>query len=189
MPGDYKSFSDAQLVHAISEDDPEAFVELNARYLYLIRSKARQFEGDQAPEKEDLFQEGVLGLYAAATTYNKAGGASFATYAGVCINNRMVSAVRSHSSNGNRPLNESMSLEDVNAHLMAETGPEVHLELRENFQNILKRMNMSLSPLERKVLSLYLSGYRRSEIPEISGISLKTFDNALHRVRSKLKKL
>ena len=190
MPGDYESFSDAGLVQAIREDAPEAFAALSARYLRLIWAKARLFEGASVPEKEDLCQEGFLGLYVAATTYEETGGASFATYAGVCIYNRMASAVRRHASSGNRPLNESLSLDTAAATQMAaEKGPEVLVELREHFQSIQERMDMSLSPLERKVLALYLSGYRRSEIPEKAGISLKTFDNALQRVRSKLKNL
>lgn len=190
MPGDYGSFSDAELVRMVREDDPDAYAELSARYLWLIRAKARLFEGAAAPEKEDLCQEGFLGLYVAATSYEEGGGASFSTYAGVCVYNRMATAARRHASSKNRPLNESLSLDSADASQMAaEEGPEVLLELREHFENIQKRMHMSLSPLERRVLALYLSGYRRSEIPEKAGLSLKTFDNALHRVRSKLKNL
>ena len=88
MPEEYASFSDAQLADCVRSGDPEAFVELSSRYLWLVRAKAGLFSGPAAPEKEDLFQEGLLGLYAAALTYQPAAGASFATYSGVCVYNR-----------------------------------------------------------------------------------------------------
>ena len=79
----------------------------------------------------------------------------------------MASAVRFHGSQKNKLLNESLPLDsaDTNRIAFAES-PEALLEIQENFQNILKRMELSLSPLERRVLALYLSGYERSEIPE-----------------------
>lgn len=190
MSGNYQDFSDAELLNKTREGDCDAFAELSVRYLWLVRTKARLFEGSTAPEKEDLCQEGLLGLYIAANSYEEGCGASFKTYAGVCIYNQMVNAARSHGSRKNKPLNDSISLDSADASEMASTeSPEALLEIRENFQAVRKRMDLSLSPLERKVLALYLGGYERSEISEKAGIPLKVFDNALHRVRSKLKNL
>ena len=166
----------------------EAFAELSARYLGLIRAKAKLFEGASAPEKEDLWQEGLLGLYAAAISYQPGRGASFPTYAGVCVYNQMASAVRRHGSSGNRPLNESVPLEDA-GEAAVEAGPEALLELREEFGALCRQMDVSLSPLERRVLALYLSGYRRVEGAKRAGLPLRSYDNALHRVRSKLKRM
>lgn len=185
---EFQDRSDAQLVALVRQKQGEAFAELSARYLGLIRAKARLFEGAAAPEKEDLWQEGLLGLYAAAISYRPEGGASFSTYAGVCVYNRMASAVRKHGSSANRPLNESVSLEDA-GEAAVEEGPESRVELREEFRSFCKKMDVSLSPLERKVLALYLNGYRRKEAAQLAGMSLRTFDNALHRVRAKLKRL
>ncbi len=190
MTGDYQAVSDAELTRRVRENDPDAFSELSARYLWLIRAKARSFQGPSFPEEEDLLQEGFLGLYAAANSFEEQGEASFQTYAGVCIYNCMVSAARKHGSRKNRPLNESLPLDGPDAALMAaENGPEDLLEVREQFQQLLRQMNQILSPLERRALSLYLGGCKRAEIPKRTGISLKVFDNAMYRVRSKLKGL
>ena len=178
---DFQNQSDAQLAALVRQGQGEAFAELSARYLGLIRDKARQFESGFAPEKEDLWQEGLLGLYAAAVSYREEG-AAFSTYAAVCVQNRMTSAARKHSSSRNRPLNESVPLEAA-GEAASHQGPESLVELREDFQAFCKKMNVSLSPLERRVLALYLSGCSQKV-----GVPLRSYDNALHRVRAKLKK-
>ena len=185
---EFQDRSDAQLIALVRQRQGEAFAELSARYLGLIRAKARLFEGAAAPEKEDLWQEGLLGLYAAAISYKAEGGASFSTYAGVCVYNRMASAVRKHGSSANRALNESVSLEDA-GEAAVEDGPESLVELRDEFCSFREKMDGSLSPLERRVLAMYLNGFRRKEAAQLAGMSLRTFDNALHRVRAKLKRL
>ena len=134
---EFQNQSDAQLAALVRQGQGEAFAELSARYLGLIRDKARQFEGSFAPEKEDLWQEGLLGLYAAAVSYRE-GGAAFSTYAGVCVQNRMTSAARKHSSSKNRPLNESVPLEAA-GEAASHQGPESLVELREDFQTFCKR--------------------------------------------------
>ncbi|RKJ38552.1 sigma-70 family RNA polymerase sigma factor [Acutalibacter sp. 1XD8-33] len=179
---------DGELALAVQAGAPEAFDQLSARYLGLLRARAGQFARPGGLEKEDLIQEGFLGLYAAAMAYNPQGGASFGTYAGVCVYNRMASAARSHHSVGNRPLNESLPLDTAgDLPQLGGQSPEELLELRENAQAFWRRAQTLLTPLERRALGLYLGGWRREEIAEKAGMSLKTFDNALHRVRKKLK--
>lgn len=190
MSEDYKSFNDEQLVQLVKDNKPDAFAALSERYLWLMRAKAADFEGPAAPEREDLIQEGFMGLYAAAVSYDKSGGASFKNYAGVCIHNRMADAARRHSSAKNRPLNESLSLDSEDTACMTSGDSlEEHLEIRERFKELLRRANVELTPLERRALSLYLGGCKRAEIPARSGMTLKAFDNAIYRVRDKLKKL
>ncbi len=185
---DHRTLSDEELTLLVRERAPDAFAELSARYAGLVRLKASQFTGPAAPEREDLLQEGFLGLYAAAVSYDKERGASFRTYAGTCVYNRMVAAARRHGGSKNRALNESLSLESEAASLPASDGPEDLLELRDQVQSLLKRLDGLLSPLERRALLLYLSGYRREEIETRFGMPLKTYDNALYRIRAKLKK-
>lgn len=184
---EYSACNDAELCRLIREGSPDAFAELSSRYLWLIRAKAAQFAGPSAPEQEDLLQEGFLGLYAAAASFEETGGAAFRTYAGICVSRRMTDAARRHGSAKNRPLNESLSLDSEAAHLALESGPEDLLELRERLQALLRQVDTVLTPLERKALLLYLSGCKRSEVEERSGMSLRAFDNALYRVRNKLK--
>ena len=90
----------------------------------------------------------------------------------------MTDAARRHGSTKNRPLNESLSLESEAAHLALESGPEDLLELRERLQALFRQMDTVLTPLERKALLLYLSGCKRSEVENRSGMSLRAFDNA-----------
>lgn len=188
MSGDYQAYSDGELTRLVRENDPDAFGELSSRYLWLIRSRAASFCGPSAPEQEDLIQEGFLGLYVAAVSFSEEGGASFQTYAGLCVYRRMVSAARKHSSLRNRPLNDSLSLDSPAADdLPAEENPEELYEMRDRMQNIFRHLGSALTPLERRALFLYVGGCKRSEIPARSGMTLKAFDNAMYRVRSKLR--
>lgn len=187
MDENFTTFTDSKLAECVRAGEPDAFVELSARYQWLVRSKAAQFAGPAAPEKEDLYQEGFLGLYAAAMAYREGGGASFSTYAGVCVYNRMASAARRHMSAGNRTLNESLPLETAGDLPVPAGGPQDLLEVRENYAAMWRRIDSLLTPLERKALELYLGGCRREEVPEKAGMTVKAFDNAMHRVRLKLR--
>ncbi len=190
MSGDPETYAISQLLSRVRAGEPDAFAQLSARYLWLVRGKAQHFTGAGVPEQEDLFQEGLLGLYVAARTYDEGGGASFATYAGICIYNRMASAVRRHMNSGNRTLNESLSLSSDDACALS-TGeePGMVVELQEQLAQLHRQMEAALSPLEHRVVTLYLGGCRRRELPQRLGISQKACDNALHRVRAKLRGL
>lgn len=188
MAEDYRELSDSRLVQLVRQGEPEAFVELSTRYMSLVRGKAQGFSGPGAPEKDDLFQEGFLGLYAAALSFQAGNGASFSTYAGVCVHHRMVSLARSHQSPGNRVLSESLPLDAAGGLAAPGAGPEGRYELDESFRAMWRRAGEVLTPLELRVLRMYLSGWRRDEVERRAGMSLKTFDNALHRVRAKLRK-
>lgn len=185
MPQEYESLSDPRLAELVRGGDPQAFVELSSRYVGLIRKKASLFSGPAVPEPEDLLQEGFLGLYAAALGYRE--GSSFGTYAGTCIYNQMVGAVRSNTTAGNRTLNHALPLEQAGDLPEWAMGPQDLVETREQFDSMWERLE--LTPLERRVLGLYLGGCRRSEVQERAGIQLKAFDNALYRIRNKLRRV
>ncbi|WP_322168997.1 sigma-70 family RNA polymerase sigma factor [Acutalibacter caecimuris] len=189
MAEDYRACSDQALTEKIQAGAPEAFVELSARYLQLVRAKAGRFTGPGMPEWEDLAQEGFLGLYTAALTFDATAGASFATYAGVCVFNRMASAARRHRSLGNRPLNESLPLDSAGDLPQSIEGPEGLYELRESYDRMWRRIEAALTPLELQALRLYLQGCGREEIEGQAGIPIRRFHNALHRVRLKLRRL
>lgn len=182
MYANYTAWSDEGLIREV--DVPGAFAELESRYLWLVRLKAAGVLSGSTPDREDLVQEGLLGLYDAAKTYDPQQGASFRTYAGVCIHNHISNEARRLRSRKNSLLNNSVPLEDAEG---SSPSPEADLELREDFRAVLHQIHISLSDFERKVLALYLSGYKRSEIPLVSGVSVKAFDNAVQRVRRKLK--
>lgn len=186
MAQDYRSMEDETLAARVREKDPEAFAELSARYAGMIRGEALRRGAPGAPDPDDLMQEGFLALYAAASRYSPKRGAAFRTYAAACIRNRMTDAVRAHAAGGNRALSESLPLTEPAA---AQSGPEELLELRERLMDLRRQVDDRLSPLEKTALSLYLSGCDRREIPKRFGMPLRTFDNAVYRVRKKLRGL
>ncbi len=185
---EYSNMSDESLACAFQSGNHEVFSELVARYLNLVRLKARSFREIFSLEREDLYQEGLLGLFDAANSYVTDGPASFETYAGHCINNRIVSAVRRSASKKNALLNFAVPIEEI-AGLNAdtETDPVVVLETRDELDHVLETIHISLSDFERNVLSLYLGGYKRSEIKDKLGVSIRAVDNAMVRVRKKLR--
>ena len=89
MPEQMENYTDNQLVSFIQKGNSDAFVELTARYLSFIRAKAHPFRSSVL-EADDLCQEGLLGLFSAARSYNPNKDASFKTYAGICIQKRIV---------------------------------------------------------------------------------------------------
>ncbi|MGN0478251.1 MAG: sigma-70 family RNA polymerase sigma factor [Hominenteromicrobium sp.] len=185
---EYAQSRDEELVRAFQEGNADVFSELVARYLKLVRIKACSFREIFSLEREDLYQEGLLGLFDAANSYTEDGGASFETYAGRCISNRIVSAVRRSSSRKNSFLNHAIPIEEVEAVGADDTSdPQALLESRDEMDRMLDTVHISLSPFERKVLSFYLGGYKRSEVEGRLGISARAFDNAMARVRKKLR--
>ena len=178
MPEQMENYTDNQLVSFIQKGNSDAFVELTARYLSFIRAKAHPFRSSVL-EADDLCQEGLLGLFSAARSYNPNKDASFKTYAGICIQNRIVAAYRACARKKNIPLGQLVSLND-------EEASETLLIDRENLEMVHQRIRQSLSKLEQQVLFLYLSGQSYSEIAAKLAIPAKSVDNAIQRVRRKL---
>ncbi|MBR3276469.1 MAG: sigma-70 family RNA polymerase sigma factor [Eubacterium sp.] len=193
MTKNYDDFTDEELIVRLrgGEADIEDF--LMNKYKYLVRKKARVLflEGG---DTEDLLQEGMWGLFKAIREYQPARGASFATFADVCVRRQLYSAIAAAGRNKHRPLNESLSLsemEENKVHLSAgpESDPE-YVVLREEEQaELQKKVWEALSPLEKKVLELYLSGMDYLQIAEKLGRTGKSIDNALQRIRNKIKAL
>lgn len=184
-----EQFTDSQLARLAGGGNSDAFMELAVRYLPLIRARAERFRGAML-ETDDLCQEGLMGLLNAARTYDSAGEASFRTYAGVCVGNRMIMACRAAGSRKNLPMHDFISLSDGGAEVQDSTSnPENVLIDSEAVQMMRQRMKQALSPLEQKVLMLFLDGCSYRRIAERLRITSKAADNALQRVRLKLKKI
>lgn len=186
--GNFDSLSDAELVKLAKNSDEGAFRELVVRYLYLIRSVAAEYK-KSGLEPDDLIQEGLLGLLSAVNSYDETKGSAFKSYAGVCVKNKIVSAVRTALSDKNKILNDSVLLDDE-AELSADhlSEPEAVIISQEAEEGLYIAIEQNLTELEKKVLSLYLLGYSYAEISAEFGISEKACDNAMQRVRKKLKK-
>lgn len=181
----WSSISENELVLLVQKNQGEAFVELASRYFPLIHRIAYPYRSALL-EAEDLSQEGLLGLYYAARTFRQTGGASFSTYAGVCISNCIVSAFRRAFSRSGQIMKEAVPL-DREADLAAIQDPESQLIDRENLDVLLHKIRNTLTRMEQQVLSCYVSGFSYQEISSALGISVKSVGNAMQRVRKKLR--
>lgn len=186
----WRTISENELILHVQKDNGEAFVELASRYLPLIHRMAFPYRSSLS-ETEDLSQEGLLGLYFAARTYQQEGTASFSTYARACISNRIISAYRKAQGKRNKPLRDFVSLEEsesgVDTLPASEGDPEALLIDRENMDVLLCKVQKNLTKMEQKVLLYYASGFSYQEISDKMEISIKSVGNAMQRVRRKLR--
>lgn len=140
-------------------------------------------------ETDDLVQEGMIGLYKAIQTFDESKQASFKTFASLCINSQIKTAVKKQNSNKNKVLNQIM-LED-NEELMylvesTDPNPEDVVISKERFEFVKKEILNKLSLLEKQILKQYLLGKNYTEIANILCVDKKSVDNGLNRIRKKL---
>jgi RNA polymerase sporulation-specific sigma factor len=181
--------TDDQLVTLVKAGNSDAFVELTARYMSLIRAKAAPFHSSML-DVDDLCQEGLMGLLNATRTYQADRKAAFKTYAGVCISNCIIMAYRWATGQKNLPLNNFVPLCDTGScgvPAQEEANPESMLVNREEIDLLKQHIKRNLSKMEHQVLLLYLGGCSYKEIAVSLKITSKAADNALQRVRRKLK--
>lgn len=171
---------DDYLVRAAAES-AEAYSELIMRYLPSIRVLAGVYTRSAA-DRDDLVSEGILGLMNAVKTYQSGKGAKFSTYAGVCINNRMRTALKKSTAISRRegPL--------VDAQDEVGESPENIFIEREALNEIFSEASQSFSELEKQVFAMRLGGCTYNTIAKRLDLDRKSVDNALARVRMKLRK-
>ena len=184
--GNFSELPDDDLVGLSKNSNEDAFRELVLRYLYLIRSVALNYRGSGL-EPDDLIQEGLLGLLSAVKTCDDSKG-TFKAYAGVCVKNKILSAVRFALSDKNKILNDSVLFDDESG-LPADyfSEPEAVVLSKESAERLKAAIRENLTELEQNVLSLYLLGYSYAEISKRLSIDEKACDNAMQRVRRKLR--
>ncbi len=194
-----KNLSDEELQRLAVSGDRDAEERLVEKYSRLVRACARPFflaGGDS----EDLIQEGMLGLIYALRDYNPCGGASFKTYADLCIRRRIYSAIKSAAGSKHAPLNDYVPLEAPSfdgeplrtesiLHAAFRREPEDLLIDKERSDEILSDFAVHLSGLEAEIMGLYLKGLSYREIAKKINKPLKSVDNAVQRVRRKLAQL
>lgn len=199
--GRYDSMTDEELITAMRDGEPEVADYLCDKYKYLVRHNAKSMYILGA-EPEDLIQEGMIGLFKAMRDFDPGRDASFITFAGLCISRQMYKAIQSAGRQKNIPLNTYVSLyegsEDENgdrvspiSEILADDspGPEQELIDRENVENLVKRIDEGLSDFESQVLDLHLTGMNYVQIAKILGRDEKSTDNALQRIKTKIKKM
>lgn len=164
--------------------DSAALNEIIERCGYIVKSISRKYfliGGEMA----DVNQEGFIGLLSAVNGYEKEKG-RFNAYASVCINNAILSAVRKNSAGKQKPLNDGLPLADYVEELVSQNPEEMVIE-GESTREFSQKLSAVLSKMEKEVLNLYLAGLSYAEIEDKTGRSVKAIDNALQRVRNKLK--
>lgn len=186
----YDSYTDEELIRKLRGGEREVEDYLLAKYKQLVRGKSRALYltgGDQ----EDLLQEGMLGLFKAIQEYDESRDARFVTYASTCITNQLYKAVSASMRKKHQPLNDSLSLNELvdesNWDAANEDSPERILLEQESYIGIGKKISDVLSPFENKVLALYLKGSDYVRIAKDLGKSPKSIDNALQRIRKKVR--
>ena len=194
---EYKNFNDYELLNYIAEGNEDANNIIIKKYEPLINkiaTKMLPFCKNNGLEKSDLIQEGMIGLNHAIERYQEKEDVLFYTYAKKCIERKIISVVISSNRNKNKILNESISYDDEENLLLnfikSQTpSPEeevLNLELEETF---IIKIKSILTDLEEQVFSLLISGFKYKEIAQILDKDEKSIDNAIQRIKAKIRKL
>lgn len=201
----YDSCTDEELIERLREGEGQIMEYLMDKYKNLVRSKAKSMYilgGDT----QDLIQEGMIGLFKAVRDYDSGRDASFFTFAQLCVSRNIYSAVQRSGRKKHAPLNFYTSIYGTDngrdgegseggfyngMELMADgeaSNPEEILIGQENMEQLQKYIDEELSPFENQVLELHITGMGYVEIAKVLGRDEKATDNALQRIRAKLKK-
>ncbi|HHW10531.1 MAG TPA: RNA polymerase sporulation sigma factor SigH [Firmicutes bacterium] len=195
----YENLGDEDVVALAREDDELAQEYLISKYRNFVRAKARSYFLIGA-DREDIIQEGMIGLYKAIRDFRADKLASFRAFAELCITRQIITAIKTATRQKHIPLNSYVSLnkpiydEESDRTLMdvisgtKVTDPEELVISREEFIDIEGKMSEFLSELEWKVLMFYLEGKSYQEIAEELARHVKSIDNALQRVKRKLER-
>lgn len=179
------SVDDSELVECAKKGCNSALIQILNRYSAIVAKKSASFNSLIGLDKDDLYQEGMIGLLSAVYSYDKNRGSSFTTYADLVISRKMYSALRSAGNQKNIPLHSYVTLDEVDKNSSDLSNPEVLFFDNEDIDFIIDFIHKNLSKTESKVLRLSLYGLSYSEIAEILDISIKSVDNALQRIRKK----
>lgn len=198
----YKDYNDFELLSYVSENNEEASEVLFEKYHPLINATANRlfcYCKNTGLEINDLTQEGMLGLNLAITSFDNDKEASFYTYAKKCIERKMISLVVGARRLKHKFLNESLSLElsdeETKTYIVEKNlednsyNPEEILLNTESVEELIKEVSSTLTDFEVQVFELKLNGFEYKEIAEILDKDTKSIDNALQRIKSKIKKI
>lgn len=195
----YDLMDDEEIAWEAREGNYEALEFLIGKYKNFVRAKARSYFLIGA-DREDIIQEGMIGLYKAIRDFRGDKLSSFKAFAELCITRQIITAIKTATRQKHIPLNSYVSLdkpiydEDSDRTLLDVisgiriTDPEDLMVNREEYSDIELKMSEILSSLEWKVLMLYLEGKSYQEIAVELNRHIKSIDNALQRVKRKLER-
>ncbi len=195
----YDDLADEVLIGYIQAGDDEALAYLIQKYKQFVRTKSRSYFLIGA-DKEDIIQEGMIGLYKSIRDFKIERLTSFKAFAELCVTRQIITAIKTATRQKHIPLNSYVSLdkpiyeEDSDKTLLdiicgsKVLNPEELIINKEEYDDIEEKMVEILSELEREVLILYLEGLSYQEIAESLNRQVKSIDNALQRVKKKLER-
>ena len=196
---DFKDKSDEEMVAQAKSGDNRAQEYLISKYEKFVKAKAKSYFLIGA-DKEDIYQEGMIGLYKAIRDFNPEKSTSFKAFAEICVVRQIITAIKTATRQKHIPLNTYVSLNkpiyeeesertllDVLAGLKI-TDPEELMISKEQMAYIEEKISKVLSGLELEVLTSYLDGKSYQEIASDLERHSKSIDNALQRVKRKLEK-
>ena len=200
--GKYNTMTDEQLIADLRSGETDIMDYLMVKYKYMVRRKAREMFLIGG-ENDDLIQEGMIGLFKALRDYDSGRDASFLTFADLCVSRQMYTAVQASRRQKHMPLNTYISLhgsvvrnrdgeEEELVNMISDAAgqsPEDMVIDRENVIQLEQTIERELSNFEKQVLDLYLTGMGYQQIAKVLGRDDKSTDNALQRIKTKLRKV
>ena len=200
MYNDYESFSDEELIIRLRDGDNRITEYIIEKYKDLVRKKSQSMYILGA-DHEDLLQEGMIGLFKAIRDYDAGRDASFYTFAELCVTRQIYTAVQSAGRKKHSFLNSYVSLyenQERNGEEYPELiqgpvawntkNPEELMIDQENLESLERMIEQELSSFEKQVLELCLTGMSYTEIARVLGKTDKATDNALQRIKTKIRK-
>ncbi len=197
---EYTQMTDEKLIENIKNEDVKALDCLMERYNEVVNMKANKFFMVGA-EKEDMVQEGMIGLYKAVKSFDNEKQNSFKTFANMCIERQLITAVKNSNRQKHIPLNSSLSLnatayddnDDMDKldilDLKTQNDPSDIIANQEYFKNIEEQIKENLSEFELAVLYEYEKGKTYASIAEKLNTKTKSVDTAIQRIRKKANKI
>ena len=192
----YDQYSDEELIFRLRQGEMEISDYLMEKYKDMVRKQARAMYL-WGGENDDLIQEGMIGLFKAIRDYREERETSFFHFAELCITRQIYSAIEASNRKKHAPLNSYVSFysevseegQPLAEYLESERSdnPEQRMIDQENFELFLKKVRQSLSKMECEVLDDYLSGLNYQQIAEKMKKSPKAIDNALQRIKTKIR--
>ena len=191
--------SDDELLNLANSGNEEALEVLIKRYKDLVTMKISKYFMMGA-EKEDIFQEGMIGLFKAIKSYNGQKQNSFRTFANLCIERQLITAIKTSNRQKHQPLNSYVSLntaayeeeDDTEVLEVLDIGtaedPLDTITKKEHYKLIENRIDTNLSKFEKQVLTRYSRGESYTKIAEKLDTPVKSIDNAIQRIRKKAAK-
>lgn len=192
----YYALPDEELIKKLRQGETEITDYILEKYKPLVRKRANAMYLIGG-ETEDLIQEGMIGLFKAIRDFKDDKDAGFYHFAEICINRQLYSALKASNRKKHLPLNSyvSLSVQETADKVMEEgilghsESPEQMVIEQEIWEEFRQRLIGNLSKMENQVLHLYLDGNNYTQIAEIMDKSPKSIDNALQRIRQKIRQM